>query len=327
MLKSGPSKSLPTILEEENHTTARAVSMSPAKGSQGAPKVDISNQEEVPHIGSQDIDWDLIQEEDGQKSEIDEVEIVNEKIKETNEEVNAVIMEVDKDANAVEMGNTERSDLECDQEQLNIWDKHVSALSAETEARLRDNNSDQTEWKEVRQSKRLRDNGTSQVRVGDQAHNKMTTNLEDKGNCSSDQNSFAVLSNTSIVSLAINMGMHSESLTFEKIDLLKDLENARMKLNEHSNATSRHIDNLEDENLPLEDQPLLEWGFDESEEEPCFVTVSARKSRSSKKKYKRKARVSKSQPLASLDNSVGVESKVSPRFNLRDRKTIKKVIK
>jgi len=60
MLKSGPSKSLPTILEEENHTTARAVSMSPAKGSQGAPKVDISNQEEVPHIGSQDIDWDLI---------------------------------------------------------------------------------------------------------------------------------------------------------------------------------------------------------------------------------------------------------------------------
>jgi len=155
----------------------------------------------------------------------------------------------------------------------------------------------------------------------------MTTNLEDKGNCSSDQNSFAVLSNTSIVSLAINMGMHSESLTFEKIDLLKDLENARMKLNEHSNATSRHIDNLEDENLPLEDQPLLEWGFDESEEEPCFVTVSARKSRSSKKKYKRKARVSKSQPLAGLDNSVGVESKVSPRFNLRDRKTIKKVIK
>ena len=160
--------------------------------------------------------------------------------------------------------------------------------------------------------------------MGDQAQNKMTANLEDKGICSSDQNSFAVLNNTSIVSLAINMGMHSESLTFEKIDLLKDLENARMKLNEHSNATSEHIDN---ENLPLEDQPLLEWGSDESKEEPCFVTVSARKSRSSKKKYKRKARVSKSQPLAGLDNSVGVESKVSPRFNLRDRKTIKKVVK
>jgi hypothetical protein len=42
MIKPGPSKSLPSILEEkkENHNTTRAVSMSPTKGSQGAPEID-----------------------------------------------------------------------------------------------------------------------------------------------------------------------------------------------------------------------------------------------------------------------------------------------
>jgi hypothetical protein len=32
------------------------------------------------------------------------------------------------------------------------------------------------------------------------------------------------------------MGIHSESITFEKIDVLKDMETARMKLNEYSNV-------------------------------------------------------------------------------------------
>ena len=46
----------------------RAVSISPAKGSQGAPEVDLS---------SQDIDWDLIQDENGRESEVTELEIGN----------------------------------------------------------------------------------------------------------------------------------------------------------------------------------------------------------------------------------------------------------
>lgn len=93
----------------------------------------------------------------------------------------------------VEIGVTEISGLEGNQEQLNIWDKHVSALYVEPEAGLKDKNSDWLEWKEVRQSKRIRDNGTSQVKVGDQAQNKVATDLEERGNCSSNQNSFAVL--------------------------------------------------------------------------------------------------------------------------------------
>lgn len=55
--------------------------------------------------------------------------------------------------------------------------------------------------------------------------------------------------------------------------------------------------------------------------------MSARKSKSSKKKYKKKSRVNKNQPSVGSDASVGDVSKVSPRFNPRDRKTIKKVIK
>jgi hypothetical protein len=61
------------------------------------------------------------------------------------------------------------------------------------------------------------------------------------------------------------MGVQSESMSFEKIDLLKDLENARMKLNEHSSAPVNQVINLEEINLPLEDQSILEWGSDESE--------------------------------------------------------------
>jgi hypothetical protein len=32
------------------------------------------------------------------------------------------------------------------------------------------------------------------------------------------------------------MGIHSESMTFEKIDVFKDLKTIRMKLNEYSNV-------------------------------------------------------------------------------------------
>ena len=83
---------------------------------------------------------------------------------------------------------------------------------------------------------------------------------------------------------------------------------------------------MEEENLPLEDHNVLEWGYEESEEEPYVVITSVGKSRSSKK-YRRKTRAIKNLPLEDSVNSEGHKSKVSPRFNLMDRKTIKKVIK
>jgi hypothetical protein len=113
-------------------------------------------------------------------------------------------------------------------------------------------------------------------------------------------------------------------MSFEKIDLLKDLENARMKLVEHSSAPENQVINLEESNLPLEDQNTLDWGSDESEEEPLVLIASVRKSRSSKK-GKKKVRASKKHPADVSVGTKGDKSKVSPRFNLRDRNTIKKI--
>ena len=56
------------------------------------------------------------------------------------------------------------------------------------------------------------------------------------------------------------MGIHSESITFEQIDSLKDLKSGRMKLDEHSNVIVEQSNVLEEENLPLEDHNVLEWG-------------------------------------------------------------------
>lgn len=61
----------------------------------------------------------------------------------------------------------------------------------------------------------------------------MISGLENEGIILENQNSFAVLNNIHIASLASKMGVHADSLSFERIDVLKDLENARMKLNDH----------------------------------------------------------------------------------------------
>jgi type III secretory pathway component EscV len=167
-------------------------------------------------------------------------------------------------------------------------------------------------WQQVRQSKRIKVAGVSHLKLDDQNQTK-NKEMGMEGNFSLQQNSFAVLANSQIVSLANQMGIDSDSISFEKIDLLKDLENARMKLNEQSSVTV--------------DKVVLDWGSEDSEEEPLILVNSVRKSRSSKKKAKRKTRVLRNPPFEDSVNSDGGKSKVSPRFNLRDRKTIKKVYK
>jgi len=77
MTKTGPSKCLPVIEEEKEVLLEkeRAVSVSPIKGSQGGPEVDISSQEDSTQKEAQDIDRELIQDEDGQNSEVIEIEL------------------------------------------------------------------------------------------------------------------------------------------------------------------------------------------------------------------------------------------------------------
>jgi len=166
-------------------------------------------------------------------------------------------------------------------------------------------------WQDVRQSKRIRANGNYQQKIGEQAPSKNLQEMEVEGILSIHQNSFAVLSNHHISDLATKMGIQSESISFEKNDILKDLENARMKLIEHSNGPIDQKSNLEEENLPLEDQNILEWGSEDSEEEPLVLISSVRKSRSSKK-GKKNSRTNKKHPLDVSVVSKGDKSKVSP---------------
>jgi hypothetical protein len=181
-------------------------------------------------------------------------------------------------------------------------------------------------WQDVRQSKRIRSNGGAQQKMSGQDAYKTHQDMKHEGTLSSHKNSFAVLFNTHIIDLATKMGIHYESLSFEKIDLLKDLENARMKLNEHANVPANQNNSLEEETFSLEDQNVLDWGTEESKEEPCILNSSVRKSRSPKK-YKKKSRVVRKHPLDTSVCSEGDKSKVSSRSNLRDRDKIKRVFK
>jgi hypothetical protein len=87
-----------------------ATSMSPVKGSQGALEVDLSSQEEALQKESQDIDWDLTQEEDGQNSRTIEMELDKEKendkaksaLNAVEEEKEVVIVEKDQMKDTVE---------------------------------------------------------------------------------------------------------------------------------------------------------------------------------------------------------------------------------
>ena len=209
---------------------------------------------------------------------------------------------------------------------LNPWENHGADIRAVVEDIQKESQDEWPAWQQVRQSKQLRESGTSQLRMDGIVKETTTEDLHSEGITSTDQNSFAVLSDIQIVSLASQMGINSESLNFEKIDALKDLENARMKLIEQNSSLLEQENIIVDENFPLEDQVVLEWGSEESDKESCVIPVSSRKSKSAKKK-KRKTRAVKAHPVDDPTESGGDKSMASPRFNLRDRKTIKKVYK
>jgi hypothetical protein len=76
-----------------------------------------------------------------------------------------------------------------------------------------------------------------------------------------DQNSFAVLSNDKITSLACDMGVDTSSMSFDTVDLMKDMEIAS-----HALVKSKEIPILDpnscvlvEELSPKVDVPLLEW--------------------------------------------------------------------
>ena len=151
--------------------------------------------------------------------------------------------------------------------------------------------------------------------------------VEKEGIIATHSNSFAILSNQRISDLASKMGIHTHSISFEKINMLKDLENARIDMVNKSKGAVDQNKCLEEENLPLEDQNILDWQSDSSDEEQLIVIDSIRKNKSGRKGKKKNSSNNKKHPLDVSGKLKGDKSKVSPRFNLRDRNTIKKVIK
>ncbi|CAD6344041.1 unnamed protein product [Miscanthus lutarioriparius] len=157
--KSRSSKSLPTIMEDkEDCEVVRATSMSPMKGSQGGPEVNLSSQEESQQKGSQDIDWDLIQE-DGQGSKLTEMDVDSAK-GHNRGEGNLQDTRVEEDSSKADVNQGTKMDKII--EEKYDWDKHVSTLKPMVEA-------EQEVSKDVRQSKRIKDVGTSQLKMGGQA--------------------------------------------------------------------------------------------------------------------------------------------------------------
>ena len=82
-----------------------------------------------------------------------------------------------------------------------------------------------------KQSERLRNQGNNNIKITEKAEVLLAKkNLE--GNSFSSQNSLAVLDNNDIIIKASKLGIDSQNLSYEKIDLLRELEKARAGLKE-----------------------------------------------------------------------------------------------
>jgi hypothetical protein len=106
--------------------------------------------------------------------------------------------------------------------------------------------------------------------------------VQEKGNPKS-QNFFSVLDNDEIVCLAVGMGVVVQKENFDTIDIMKDLEIARVTLNK--NKIVPCPDNCEEvkpvDEIQQEEVPLLEWIKNGSEAEH-FTLVQSKKKRNKK---------------------------------------------
>jgi 3-polyprenyl-4-hydroxybenzoate decarboxylase len=82
-------------------------------------------------------------------------------------------------------------------------------------------------------------------------------------------NSFSVLDNVKIISLATLMGVLIPSNNFDIIDIMKDLENARHALNKIKNVpcVEENDDVGHMDEVQMSEIPLLDWYQNDSEAE------------------------------------------------------------
>jgi hypothetical protein len=139
----------------------------------------------------------------------------------------------------------------------------------------------------IGQSQRVKEQGPGAINIAEKATlAAQKRNLE--GNYLNLKNSFAVLSNTDLMSRSKKMGVKIGEGDLQKFDILKELEVVRDNLN-------RKLSNIEDkekedseEMLPLEEMKYLDWKSNSSKEEDLQTMTSRMKKRNKKRLHKRK---------------------------------------
>jgi hypothetical protein len=167
--KSRSTKKRSTIMEDKGEEVMeRAISMSPVKSSQGGPEVEMSSQEERHQKVSQDIDWDLIQKEDEQEAMVTvmAVDTVNDdnNVKDSIQEASVDQDILAKETNQLE-GMFEKAQTDTVQgpvEELTAWENQANNLQAVMNKEQGVGKEEWSTWQDVRQSKRMRANGSFQ---------------------------------------------------------------------------------------------------------------------------------------------------------------------
>ena len=119
------------------------------------------------------------------------------------------------------------------------------------------------------------------------------------------------------------MGIDSQNLSFEKIDLLRELERARAGLVDKKDKETLNVSTDDQSSLPSEEMKLLEWHEDISEEEG-FQVVSHRKSRKKRRSIisRPKKKVGRCDPPPPEGENIpdkGIH-KISSGYNLREKR-------
>jgi hypothetical protein len=132
------------------------------------------------------------------------------------------------------------------------------------------------EWQVVRQSKRGKD---QEQRSNGKEGNSAERITQDKveGNMSITKNSFAVLDSSKLIDIAGNMGIDRGVLSFDNIDMLRDLEIARAALNNPVIPMNMESSENLEENSPFSENNIGGWQTDESESEVCPIASSIKK--------------------------------------------------
>jgi hypothetical protein len=164
----------------------------------------------------------------------------------------------------------------------------------------------------IRQSERVQEQLIKKYQAKSQDDGKKEAQ---EGN-SSYHNSFSVLDNDKIVSLAAGMGVVIPSDNFDTIDIMKDLEKARQALNKIKNipCVEESKDLCPMDEIQLNDIPLLDW-YENDSEAKHFTLVQSRKKKKRKSLLKnlgRENHVRRSKRTAPMYRSRGEQENPAP---------------